>query len=106
MRGEVYRFKPGSGRKGHEQQGLRFAVVVLAQRFVHLSTWLVVPTSTSARSTLFRPEIEIPGRGSTRALCDALVSIDPQMRLADSVGVLTFAEMQQIDDALRLLLDL
>lgn len=105
MRGSVYRFKPVKG-VGHEQQGRRYAVVVQADRFLHLSTWLIVPTSTRATTTYYRPAIEVPGLGPSLALCDGTVSIDPQIRLADKLGDLTFSEMREIDSALRLLMDL
>lgn len=106
MRGEVFRFKPGKERVGHEQQGRRFAIVVQARRFTHLSTWLVVPTSANARSVIYRPSIVVPGHGAGVAMCENLVSIDPEQRLADRLGNLSFAEMQEIDSALLLLLDL
>ncbi|GEK21810.1 type II toxin-antitoxin system PemK/MazF family toxin [Cellulomonas xylanilytica] len=105
MRGDVYRLKE-SGTRGHEQAGPRFAVVVLASRFDHLSTWLVVPTSTRANPYIFRPPVTIPGHGETLALCDALTAVDPQARLGESVGYLSLAEMESIDRALAGLLDL
>lgn len=105
MRGDVYRLRAHDSR-GHEQRGPRFAVVVLASRFEHLSTWLVVPTSTRARPFVFRPAIEIPGHGETLALCDALTAVDPTARLGDLVGYLPLETMQRIDHALSGLLDL
>jgi len=106
LRAAVYRFTPGRTPQGHEQRGNRYAIVVQARRFEHLSTWLIVPTSTSARQTSFRPAIEVPGRGEAVALCDALVSLDPSVRLGAHLGSLAYAEMEEIDAALRLLLDL
>lgn len=105
MRGDVYHLRASQAR-GHEQTGPRFAVVVLASRLEHLSTWLVVPTSTRANPYVFRPTIEIPGKGETRALCDALTAVDPQARLGDLVGFLPLDQMQRIDYALTGLLDL
>ena len=105
MRGDVYRLKAG-GTRGHEQAGPRFAVVVLASRFDHLSTWLVVPTSTRANPYIFRPPITIPEHGQTLALCDALTAVDPQSRLGESVGYLSLADVAAIDRALAGLLDL
>lgn len=106
MRGQVYGLRPPRTARGHEQQGRRYAVVVQATRFDHLGTWLAVPTSTSARPSSYRPAIEVPGRGPTLALCEALTSIDPQQRLTEVVGALTYAEMDEVDAALRLLMDL
>jgi mRNA interferase MazF len=106
MRGDIYRFKPGRSRQSHEQRGRRFAVVVQARRFAHLSTWLIVPTSASAAGTVYRPQIEIPDAGTSLALCEATVSIDPHVRLGDCVGSLGCEEMREIDAAQRLLMDL
>ncbi|MFI2754923.1 type II toxin-antitoxin system PemK/MazF family toxin [Cellulomonas sp. P22] len=105
MRGDVHRLRAGQTR-GQEQAGPRFAVVVLASRLEHLSTWLVVPTSTRANPYVFRPWIDIPGHGPTVALCDALTAVDPQTRLGEHVGFLPLAQMEQIDVALAGLLDL
>jgi len=104
VRGEVFRL-PAPGRaRGHEQQGARYAVVVQADDLLGLSTALVAPTSTSARPATFRPTIELLG-GETRVLVEQTTVVDPQ-RLGDSAGRLTAAEMQALDDALRLILGL
>lgn len=103
MRGDVYNYRPDA--RGHEQQGKRYAIVVLATRYTHLSTWLVVPTSTKAQPYGFRPVVNILGV-STLALCDAMVSVDPQRRLGRQVGYLSLVEMHAIDATLATLLDL
>jgi mRNA interferase MazF len=105
VRGAVHRFRPGAQTRGHEQQGNRYAVVVLATRFVHLSQWIIVPTSTRARAAAYRPLIEIAGR-STVALCDGLVAVDPEQRLDEQIGYLPHSAMREIDWSLALLLDL
>lgn len=69
-----------------------------------LSTWLVAPTSTSARAASFRPEVEIAGR-STRVLAEQTAAVDPS-RLGDRAGTLTFEELRRVDAALRIVLDL
>jgi len=101
MRGEVYRL-PARG-KGHEQQGRRYAVV-LQPDWLALRTWVVAFTSTSARETSFRPSVEIGGR-ATLVMCDQIATVDLN-RLAEPAGVLTLEEMQRVDDALSLVLDL
>ena len=106
MRGDVYQLKAPQDAHGHEQRGRRFAVVVLATRLDQLSTWLVVPSSTSAQPAIYRPEVEIPGHGRSRILCEALTSVDPARRLGNLVGFLGLDEMNQIDQALLGLLDL
>ena len=105
MRGEVYRIAPRDAR-GHEQAGSRFAIVVLDSALEHLSTWLVVPTSTRAHPYVFRPSVQIPGHGPTSALCDALTAVDPAARLGERVGMLALADLAAVDVALRGLLDL
>ncbi|MPY99735.1 MAG: type II toxin-antitoxin system PemK/MazF family toxin [Actinophytocola sp.] len=103
MRGDVYWLKPPRDAKGHEQKGSRYVVVVQADVML-LSTWLVAPTSTSARPASFRPEIEIDGK-VTRVLVEQTRAVDPQ-RLGDFAGRLPLHEMSEINDALRTVLDL
>jgi mRNA interferase MazF len=69
-----------------------------------LSTWLVAPTSTSARAASFRPEVEIAGQ-LTRVLAEQTAAVDPS-RLGESSGHLTLEELRRVDAALRLVLDL
>lgn len=104
VRGEVFRLPAPSRARGREQQGARYAVVVQADDLLGLSTALVAPTSTSARPATFRPTIELLG-AQTRVLVEQTTVVDPQ-RLGDSAGRLNAAEMQSLDEALRLILAL
>jgi mRNA interferase MazF len=97
----VYELKASRDARGHEQRGNRYAVVVQSD-LLPLSTWLVAPTSTSARPASFRPEIEIAGK-STLVLVEQTAAIDPQ-RLGQLVGHLTRQEMSAVDNALRVVL--
>jgi mRNA interferase MazF len=99
----VYRLHSPRDAHGHEQRGRRYAVVVQSDQ-LPLSTWLVAPTSTSARAASFRPEVEIAGR-TTRVLAEQTTAVDPT-RLGASVGHLTFEELRRLDAALRLVLEL
>jgi mRNA interferase MazF len=103
VRGEVYRLRAPRDTRGHEQSGQRFAVVVQSDD-LPLSTWLVAPTSTSARAASFRPEVDIAGQ-VTRVLVEQTTAIDPT-RLGEQFGHVSHAELRQIDAALRLVLDL
>ncbi|KAA2265249.1 type II toxin-antitoxin system PemK/MazF family toxin [Solihabitans fulvus] len=103
MRGEIYRLRAPQGARGHEQQGSRYAVIVQSDALL-LSTWLVAPTSTSARAASFRPEIEINGQ-STRVLVEQTAAIDPQ-RLGELAGRLAPHELAEVDAALRIVLGL
>lgn len=97
----MYRL-PARG-SGHEQRGRRCAVV-LQPDWLSLSTWIVAFTSTSARPTSFRPGVEI-AEERTLVMCDQLATVD-LVRLAEPVGFLTLAEMERVDEALALVLDL
>jgi len=103
VRGEIYQLRAPRDARGHEQRSPRYAVVVQSDQFP-LSTWLVAPTSTSARQASFRPEVEIDGR-TTRVLAEQTTAVDPG-RLGDSFGHLTFDELRHVEAALRLVLDL
>ena len=103
MRGEVYRLRSPRGTRGHEQAGVRYAVVVQSE-LPPLSTWLVAPTSTSARAATFRVEMSIEGR-PTQVLAELTSAVDSQ-RLGKSAGHLSFDELRQVDADLRLVLGL
>jgi mRNA interferase MazF len=103
VRGEVFQFLLPRGTRGHQQSGSRYAVVVQSDQ-LPLSTWVVAPTSTSARAASFRPEVEIGGI-NTRVLAEQAAAVAPS-RLGKSVGFLSFDEMRRVDAALRIVLDL
>jgi mRNA interferase MazF len=103
VRGDVYELKAPRDARGHGQSGNRFAVVVQSD-LLPLSTWLVAPTSTSARPTSFRPEIEINGK-TTYVLAEQTAAIQPE-RLGRVVGHLSHLEMTAVDAALRTVLSL
>lgn len=103
MRGEVFQLNAPRGSRGQKQSGSRYAVVVQSD-LLPLSTWVVAPTSTSARYASFRPEVEIDGV-TTRVLAEQAAAIDPG-RLGRSVGFLSLDEMRRVDAALRIVLDL
>jgi mRNA interferase MazF len=103
VRGDIHRLKAPRDARGHEQRGNRYAVVVQSD-LLPLSTWLVAPTSTSARPTRFRPEIEIQGK-TTYVLVEQTAAADPE-RLGELVGHLTRHELAAVDDALRTVLHL
>ena len=104
VRGEVFRLPAPNRARGREPRGARYAVVVQADELLGLSTALVAPTSASARAATFRPTIDLLGT-QTRVLVEQTTVVDPQ-RLGDSAGRLDLAEMQAVDEALRLILAL
>lgn len=104
MRGDVYRLRAPRDARGREQRGARHAVVVQSEALDPLSTWMVAPTSTSARAATFRPGTEIAGL-QTRVLVEQASAVDPS-RLGERIGHLGFDELRAVDAALRLVLAL
>jgi mRNA interferase MazF len=102
-RGDIHELRPPRG-KGHEQRGRRFGVILQADEFLPRSVVVVAPTSQSARAATFRPEIEIRDE-STRVLVEQLGAVDTS-RLGKLIGHVAPAEQWEIDDALRLILNL
>lgn len=103
MRGDVYELRTPRNARGHEQAGHRYAVVVQSDS-LPLSTWLVAPTSMSARPASFRPEIVLRGV-TTRVLAEQTAAVDPD-RLGVHTGHLSLDELRQVDAALRVVLEL
>lgn len=103
MRGDIHELKALRGAREHEQSGARYAVVVQSDD-LPLSTLLVAPTSTSARAASFRPQITIGAR-PTRVLVEQVAAVDPS-RLGRLVGRIGRSELAELNDALRLVLEL
>jgi len=103
VRGDIYRLPAPRSPRGREQAGSRYAVVVQSDA-LPLSTWLVAPTSRSARAASFRPEIRVNGT-PTRVLAEQTAAVDPE-RLGEFAGHLTHDEARAVDAALRLVLEL
>ncbi len=102
MRGDVHQLHAPRNARGHERRN-RYAVVVQSDP-LPLSTWLVAPTSTSARPASFRPEIQT-GDVASRVLVEQTAAVDPE-RLGRLVGHLSGREMSDVDEALRVVLGL
>jgi mRNA interferase MazF len=103
IRGEVYRVRLPA-RRGREQAGARYGVIVQADQLLGLSTAIVAPTSRGAAPATFRPEIQLAGE-RTRVLVEQLRAVDIE-RLGELAGRLSAQEQRAIDDALALVLDL
>lgn len=102
MRGDIYRFRPNHpGPRGHEQIGPRYGVIVQATHLI-LSTVVIVPTSTSARETSFRPPIMLDGV-RTLLLPEQIGAVDTD-RLGDFAGRLEPEELAALDRAIALVL--
>ncbi len=79
-------------------------MVVQADELLPRSVVIVAPTSRSARSASFRPEIVV-GREPTKVLVEQLGTVDGT-RLGDLVGHVSPEEMWGIDEALLTVLGL
>ncbi len=107
-RGDIYEFRPPGGRgherRGHEQRGKRYGVLVQAESLLPRSVVIVAPTSQSARSASFRPEIVVEDQ-PTKVLVEQLGAVDAT-RLGDLVGHAGPEELWGIDEALLTVLGL
>jgi mRNA interferase MazF len=103
IRGEVYRVGLPA-RRGREQAGPRYGVIVQADQLLGLSTAIVAPTSRGAAPATFRPEIQLGGERA-RVLVEQLRAVDIE-RLGELAGRLSAQEQRAVDDALALVLDL
>lgn len=101
VRADIHAIKLPRAR-GRVQHGRRYAVVVQADDLLALSTVVVCPTSISAPTASFHPEIEI-GDEPARVLCEMVGAVDGRA-LGEQVGHLTAEEMRSVDDALFLVL--
>lgn len=103
-RGDVHALAAPSGSTCYEQRGRRYAVVVQTDFLKELSTVVVVPTSTTALGTVFRPEVQVAGR-RTRVLTEQIRALD-RSRLGRRAGTLARSDLRAVDDALRVVLGL
>lgn len=92
------------GKRGHVQEGHRFAVIVQADDLLALSTVVICPTSRAAFPASFHPEVIVAAQ-STQVLCEMVGAIDTRA-LGEPIGHLTQDELRSIEDALLLVLDL
>jgi mRNA interferase MazF len=103
VRGDVHRIKL-PGKRGHVQEGRRYAVIVQADDLLALSTVVVCLTSRSAFTASFHPEVAVAGQ-PTQVLCEMVGAVDSRA-LGQRVGHLARDELRTIEDALLLVLDL
>ena len=103
VRGDLHEIKLPA-KRGHVQQGRRYAVVVQADDLLSLSTVVMCPPSRSAFPASFHPEITVLDH-PTQVLCEMIGAVDARA-LGKHVGHLARNEMQSVEDALQLVLDL
>lgn len=91
-------------RRGHVHHGRRYALVVQADDLLALSTVVICPTSRSAPTATFHPEISLREE-TTQVLCEMVGAVDARA-IGDQVAHLTRDEMRAVDEALQLVLGL
>lgn len=98
IRGAVYRVDLGEAKRGYEQRGKRYGLVISPSSMAW-SVATIVPTSRSAQAAVFRPTLELLGV-PTRFLIDQIRSIDIKYIDGEPVGYLERDEMADIENAL------
>ncbi|NQE91013.1 type II toxin-antitoxin system PemK/MazF family toxin [Nocardia terpenica] len=101
IRAAIHQIDLGNNDRGREQRGRRYGIVLSE---IDWSMVTVVPTSTNAQPSRFRPEIELMGK-TTRLLVDQIRSLDTKY-VHDLVGYLSQEEMGRLERATRLYLRL
>jgi len=94
IRGGIYLVDLGKPF-GHEQGGKRPAVAI-SQGGWSWSVTTIIPTSTSAQSTNFRPEIIIDGV-RTRLLVDQIRTIDVRRIVGNPIDHLDHFELRDLE---------
>ncbi|MFF8838512.1 type II toxin-antitoxin system PemK/MazF family toxin [Streptomyces sp. NPDC015130] len=97
IRGAVYRVDLGDAKRGHEQRGKRYGLV-LSPSAMPWSVATIIPASTSAQPSVFRPELEIAGT-PTRLLVDQIRTIDVRFVHGDPVHFLDHHELALVEQA-------
>jgi mRNA interferase MazF len=103
VRGDIHRIKL-PGKRGHVQEGRRYAVIVQAYDLLALSTAVVCPTSRSAFPASFHPEVMVEDQ-PTQVLREMVGTVDARA-LGQPAGHPTHDELRAVEDALLLVLEL
>ena len=109
-RGDVWVERPARGLVGHEQLGQR-PVVVVSGEGINAGPWplvVVVPLTTRDRGVPLHVRIEPPEGGMrvpSVVLVEQIHAAD-RARLVEHWGRLSAETLRQIDDRLRIVLDL
>jgi mRNA interferase MazF len=98
IRGAVHPVDLGDAKRGHRQRGHRLGLVMSLEQDAW-STVTILPTSTSAQASVFRPEVVIAGR-ETRILIDQIRTLDVSSVVGDLVDYLSRDDMAQVEHSL------
>jgi mRNA interferase MazF len=97
IRGAVYRVDLGDAKRGHEQRGKRYGLV-LSPSDMPWSVATIIPTSTSAQPAVFRPELDVAGT-ATRFLVDQIRTVEVRFIHGEPVHYLDRHELAEIEYA-------
>ncbi|HEX2820278.1 MAG TPA: type II toxin-antitoxin system PemK/MazF family toxin [Streptosporangiaceae bacterium] len=98
IRGAVYPVDLGDAKRGHEQRGRRLGLVISIEQNAW-STVTILPTSTSAQTASFRPDVIVAGR-DTKILVDQIRTIDIRYVSGELVDYLSRDDMAQVEHCL------
>jgi mRNA interferase MazF len=98
IRGAVYPVDLGDAKRGHEMRGRRLGLVISIEQKAW-SVVTVIPTSTSAQPSVFRPAVVIAGR-ETKVLIDQVRTIDASYVAGELVHYLSRDDMAQVERSL------
>jgi mRNA interferase MazF len=98
IRGAVYPIDLGGAKRGHEQRGRRLGLAISIEQNAW-STVTIIPTSTSAKESVFRPDVVIAGR-DTKILIDQIRTIDVSYVVGELVDYLSRDDMTQVEHGL------
>ncbi|TDD84164.1 type II toxin-antitoxin system PemK/MazF family toxin [Actinomadura darangshiensis] len=98
IRGAVYPVDLGDAKRGHEQRGRRLGLIISIEQNAW-STVTIIPTSTSAQASVFRPEVVIAGR-ETKILIDQIRTIDVMYVVGEIVDYLARDDLAQVEHGL------
>jgi mRNA interferase MazF len=96
--GAVYPVDLGDAKRGHEQRGRRLGLVLSIEQNAW-STVTIIPTSTSAQVSVFRPEVVVAGR-DTKVLIDQIRTLDTRYVTGELVDYLSRDDMAQVEHGL------
>ncbi len=95
IRGAVYPVDLGDAKRGHEQRGRRLGLVISVEQDAW-SAVTIIPTSTGAQTSVFRPEVVVAGR-ATKILIDQVRTIDVSYVAGELVDYLSRDDMAQVE---------
>jgi mRNA interferase MazF len=98
IRGAIYPVDLGNTKRGHEQRGRRLGLVISIEQNAW-STVTIIPTSSSAQASVFRPDVVIAGQ-ATKILIDQIRTIDTSYVVGELVDYLSRDDMAQVEHGL------